>query len=850
MSAAAAAASAAASKNSTEKQPPTLRKVEFHLARQPESFFSNTSNPNPMLQMLNPNSSNNFTIFPFSNPPSSSFNSRKSEPSDFFEDAVLSFRMPFRRIGPGLVNLGNTCFLNSVIQCLTYTEPLVGYLQSGKHQTSCRVAGFCAFCAIQNHVNRALQSSGRILAPKDLVSNLRRVSRNFRNARQEDAHEYMIHLLESMHKCCLPSGVPSESPGAYEKSVVHRIFGGRLRSQVKCLQCSYCSNTFDPFLDLSLEIVKADSLCNALKHFTSPEQLDGGEKQYKCERCKQKVRALKQLTVSKAPYVLTVHLKRFRSYFSGQKIDKKVQFDSTLNLKPFVTGDYEDDLTYTLYGVLVHAGWSAHSGHYYCFVRTSNGLWYSLDDNMVTQVSERVVMEQKAYMLFYVRDRKKFVSKKVMDIVQKENLVAAMRNVSSSLPGVKHPAAGRNSDEAIQSGTAVKRSANSNPSEVAVQANSSRSSKQDINRSLGNISSESSVMKTDNLSEPKANLDNVMKLSKGAENSGENVASSDSNKTLKSDACLHVEKTASLECPSSVGDKSSGVGEKSSVLIQDKALTDVLLGSTIQGNSQGGPTEISKVTKSRIKKKCLEKSASRQGLLKKISKSRIVGMHLSTKMLYAAALNCRKKKKCKRIKQQTKLALHKNLFNEGVVPANTNSSAAIASTSLGVDNSISREREKDDSKDCEMDTNSSLPLVESNDVLKSIAQSSQALHVIGKLPEEAISLKAQCKDVGGSCSGKQHFQPQNKLSQNTIVTSWETVEAASENVADNVPEIVTIGHVLDEWDEEYDRGKRKKVRGLKNSLGGSNLFQEISSKKAKLEAKKGKHIYVHEPFRI
>lgn len=43
----------------------------------------------------------------------------------------------------------------------------------------------------------------------------------------------MINLLESMHKCCLPSGVPAESPGAYDKSLVHKIFGGRLRSQVK-----------------------------------------------------------------------------------------------------------------------------------------------------------------------------------------------------------------------------------------------------------------------------------------------------------------------------------------------------------------------------------------------------------------------------------------------------------------------------------------------------------------------------------------------------------------------------------------------------------------------------------------
>ncbi|KAH9609511.1 hypothetical protein KSS87_022503 [Heliosperma pusillum] len=817
--AAAAAAAAAASVNSAKKQSPSLRKVEFHLARTPLSFSPNNNNPNFMLQTLIPNSSYNFAILPCSKPlpssSSSSLNSRKSESSDFFEDAVLSFRMPFRRIGPGLVNFGNTCFLNSVIQCLTYTEPLVGYLLSGKHQTSCRVAGFCALCAIQNHVNRALQSWYDYCS----LTTHQGISRNFRNARQEDAHEYMIHLLESMHKCCLPSGVPAESPGAYEKSLVHRIFGGRLRSQVKCLQCSYCSNTFDPFLDLSLEIVKADSLWKALQHFTTPEQVDGGERQYKCERCKQKVKALKQLTVFKAPYVLTIHLKRFRSHFSGQKIDKKVQFDSTLDLKPFVTGDYEGDLTYRLYGVLVHAGWSTHSGHYHCFVRTSNGLWFSLDDNMVTQVSERVVMEQKAYMLFYVRDRKKFISKKVMDIVQKENLVATMRNVSSSIPGIKHLALGKSPVDAIQPSMVAKQSENSNSSEVVVQANSARSSKQEVNQSLGKISSESPVLKTDNLSIPRANLDEVMKLSKGAENSGENVASSNSSKILKSDACLLVEKTSSLGCPSSVGDKSS-------VLIQNKALTDVPLDSRIHENTPGGPIEISKGTKSRIKMKTFGKSTSQRGLLKKISKSRAVGMHLSTKMLFGAALNCRKKKKCKRTKQQTELALRENLSNEGVVSANTFFSVAIASTSIGVvnsvgscidsdktvDNSNPREREKDDSKDCEMDTNSSLPIVESDDVLKSRAQSSQALRV--------------------------------------IATSWEAEESPSENMADNRAEIVTIGHVLDEWDKEYDCGKRKTVKGLKNSFGGSNLFQEISSKKAKLDSKKGKHNYVNEPFRI
>ncbi|XP_073358605.1 uncharacterized protein [Aegilops tauschii subsp. strangulata] len=268
-----------------------------------------------------------------------------------------------------------------------------------------RAAGFCALCALQNHVRCALQSTGKILTPVQFVKNLKCISRSFRYYRQEDAHELMVNLLESMHKCCLPSGIPSQSPSAYEKSLVHRIFGGRLRSQVRCASCSHCSSKLDPFLDLSLEIGNAATLVKALQNFTEEEALDGGEKQYNCQSCKKKVVAKKRFTIDKAPDVLTIHLKRFSPFNPGQKINKKVDFHPTLNLKPFVSNSEGMDFRYSLYGVLVHAGWNTQSGHYYCFVRTSSGIWHNLDDNEVCQVREADVLRQKAYMLFYVRDR-------------------------------------------------------------------------------------------------------------------------------------------------------------------------------------------------------------------------------------------------------------------------------------------------------------------------------------------------------------------------------------------------------------------------------------------------------------
>ena len=76
----------------------------------------------------------------------------------------------------------------------------------------------------------------------------------------------------------------------------------------------------------------------ALSRFTAVEVLDGNNK-YQCTKCKKKVRAFKRFTIDHAPHVLTIQFKRFStSGGCGGKIDKKVQFDRTLDIKPFVNG--------------------------------------------------------------------------------------------------------------------------------------------------------------------------------------------------------------------------------------------------------------------------------------------------------------------------------------------------------------------------------------------------------------------------------------------------------------------------------------------------------------------------------
>jgi len=111
------------------------------------------------------------------------------------------------------------------------------------------------------------------------------------------------------------------------------------------------------------------------------------------------------LTIQKAPNVLTIQLKRFKTSFFGEsKINKHIEFPEILNLTPYMSKDQRSqEVLYTLYAVLVHNGYSTRSGHYYSYIRNSNNTWYCMNDANVQQVGINSVLKQEAYILFYNR---------------------------------------------------------------------------------------------------------------------------------------------------------------------------------------------------------------------------------------------------------------------------------------------------------------------------------------------------------------------------------------------------------------------------------------------------------------
>lgn len=311
------------------------------------------------------------------------------------------------RVGSGLRNMGNTCFLNSVLQCLLYSVPLNQYLMT-EHRRSC-VASInhehCMLCELHNTF-RSMLSAGQAQCPSGIVSRLKGIARHFKPGRQEDAHEFLRYFIDTLQKSAL-YGVPQDTAHAIkETNVVQSVFGGKLRSSIICAKCGHRSTTNDPFMDVSLDVKVSDSIDNALQQFCRREALSKSNK-YKCEACKELSEASKQMQFERLPAVLTLHLKRFSHTLFGTigKIHKHVDFTADLDMTPYMASSDTDSVSggnkYRLFGVVVHDGHSTHSGHYYSFIRASNHMWYCMNDESVSQVSLNTVLRQKAYILFY-----------------------------------------------------------------------------------------------------------------------------------------------------------------------------------------------------------------------------------------------------------------------------------------------------------------------------------------------------------------------------------------------------------------------------------------------------------------
>ncbi|XP_033160008.1 ubiquitin carboxyl-terminal hydrolase 36 isoform X2 [Drosophila mauritiana] len=312
------------------------------------------------------------------------------------------------QVGTGMINVGNTCYLNSTLQALLHIPALANWLVSEQaHLADCNVAepgSGCIICAMAKTL-LATQSNQSAVRPFLIYSKLKQICKHMVVGRQEDAHEFLRFLVEAMERAYLMRfrNYKELDQLVKETTPLGQIFGGYLRSEVRCLSCNHVSITFQHFQDLLLDIRKADSLEDAFEGHFSRERLE--DMGYKCEGCKKKVSATKQFSLERAPITLCIQLKRFSMI--GNKLTKQISFKPRIDLSKYAARSpaaQAQPLTYRLVSMVTHLGASQHCGHYTAIGSTDTGSFYNFDDSYVRPITMQNVCNTNAYIMFFELD--------------------------------------------------------------------------------------------------------------------------------------------------------------------------------------------------------------------------------------------------------------------------------------------------------------------------------------------------------------------------------------------------------------------------------------------------------------
>uniref|UniRef100_A0A1B6D745 Ubiquitin carboxyl-terminal hydrolase n=1 Tax=Clastoptera arizonana TaxID=38151 RepID=A0A1B6D745_9HEMI len=326
----------------------------------------------------------------------------------------------------GLKNIGNTCFLNSVVQCLSNTKLLMEYITSKQYLNDIRLDTKGSLMkAFGDLIQNIWQSSSSCaLNTGSFKNQVQRYAPRFDGYLQHDAQEFLRYLLEGLHedinrvttkqKMVLPdisddltdNQKAQESWKRYlriDNSKIVDIFVGQLKSTLQCTTCKHCSTTFEAFWDLSLSLPKTSgeiSLSQCLELFTSEEILDGDEMPT-CSKCKCRRKCKKRFLIHKFPQVLVLHLKRFSPSERYRKISVAVDFPvNALDMSQYAAQSHTK-AEYNLYAVANHNG-TASSGHYTAYCKhPQTAQWHHYNDTWVTTQSVNDLVSASGYVLFY-----------------------------------------------------------------------------------------------------------------------------------------------------------------------------------------------------------------------------------------------------------------------------------------------------------------------------------------------------------------------------------------------------------------------------------------------------------------
>eukprot|EP00124_Ichthyophonus_hoferi_P000707 Ihof_evm6s28 gene=Ihof_evmTU6s28 len=317
----------------------------------------------------------------------------------------------------GLKNMGNTCYLNSILQCLSNTMPFSVYFIDQRYKKDINQSnplGMKGQLADEFGVLLRAMWSGKYshISPTAMKSVISKFAPRFAGQEQHDSQELLAFLMDGLHEDLNRArdrryieddyeGLPDpraamQAWANYKRrndSVIVDLFQGQFRNRLQCLTCRHTSTTFNAFMYLSLPIPSTKhrpTITDCIDLFVKEEKVSGNDQWY-CTKCKTHRDAIKKIDIWRVPSILFVHFKRFSSDSTGskrQKLDMFVDFPvRDLDLDIYSMGT-KIGRKYQLEGVSNHWG-KMGSGHYTSYCKNVfDSQWYHFDDSVVSKISQ------------------------------------------------------------------------------------------------------------------------------------------------------------------------------------------------------------------------------------------------------------------------------------------------------------------------------------------------------------------------------------------------------------------------------------------------------------------------------
>ena len=303
----------------------------------------------------------------------------------------------------GLVNLGVTCFIDSILQQLFRVSELrqLVFNYKGKDKFTLQLAKL--FCSM-------MYSNLDAVSTKELLDSWSSDGSDpFDYHTQQDACEFLELLLDKLER-----SIGKE---------VTKIFAGKFVNRIESLDGKQKSESEEPFVTLPVDVANSKTLAESLEKISTPDFLRG-DNAIKFEGSDEKVDAKKYCEVGEVPKNLIIQLKRFQYDYNTwrrYKIKSPLEFPADVE----IAGS-----KFHLAGVVIHSG-TADYGHYISLCKQQNGTWIKFNDDLTTVITEKEVLDVgsggngswSAFILFYDQEEQAPVkcSPKFMKSVQEDN---------------------------------------------------------------------------------------------------------------------------------------------------------------------------------------------------------------------------------------------------------------------------------------------------------------------------------------------------------------------------------------------------------------------------------------------